>query len=214
LWAGLRVFFPLFFSVFEIGHLLVLKSDFISNYVRFQISGRGEVRFEKQRGKSQKKPQIPQNKRKTAKKTRGNSVPMTVARGGSGAKAPPLAVRPRVSFEYVQLVWCPAKMRRCTIGFVMAWKCIQVICSVPRFLDSSSDVSLGMTSFRTISSEYLYFNTQKMLPSKYDPRTMILLLESHNSSRVTLFLTSPPVRDSFLGFKWLIVCWPSTWAEH
>ena len=59
-WAGL--FFPLFFSVFEIRHLLVLKPDFsfhrnlksdIMKYVCFQISDRGDVRFHK-KGKLKK----------------------------------------------------------------------------------------------------------------------------------------------------------------
>ena len=179
-WAGL--FFPFFLSVFEIGNLLVLKSDFndcgatlhmytcdmsymrdisymchvlmsdfrlggnlgskprntgsqrsecgkqspISkkkrgkksgngmfelkrqhnstsgrNYVRLQISGRGDVRSQKHQEKSLEKPSLPWHKRKRDKKTRGNLVRLLWrAEAAAGLKLL-LAARPRVAFAHM-----------------------------------------------------------------------------------------------------------------
>ena len=59
------------------------------------------------------------------------------------------------------------------------------VLSVPRW----GHVSLSLTSFTTTSSLSDEFTPTKDVPLTYDPRTMILLLESYNSSRVTVFLT-------------------------
>jgi len=99
LWAGL--FFPLFFFVFEIGHLLVLKSDFsfhrnlksdIMKYVWFQISDRGDVRSHKKGKNTQKKHSTTTiQSEKHQKKTGGGKVRLQWRAAAAGLKPLPRA---------------------------------------------------------------------------------------------------------------------------
>jgi len=60
------------------------------------------------------------------------------------------------------------------------------VLSVPR----RGHLSLSLTSFMTPSSLSDEFTPTKDVPLTYDPRTMIILLESYSSSRVTVFITT------------------------
>jgi len=74
-----------------------LKDLTSTDYVRSQVSGRGDVRSHKKGENTLKNSLLQQYIVENTKKFCRDSVPTPVARGGCGAEAPPLAARPYVA---------------------------------------------------------------------------------------------------------------------